>query len=99
MSESTTHKQAKSKAAGQNEKKISFNRRIDSMSNKRATEIERSGSKKLLEKAARRLNASHKPQKVLVVPQPDISKAVQAMKNVGTKGTVRNIAGTKRRTT
>ena len=97
MAESKSHKRAKSQAAGRNEVGISRNRRIDSMSRKRATEVERSGSTLLLEKAARRLKATHKPQKVLTVPNQDIAKGVAAMRSNKVKGTVRNMSGTKRR--
>ena len=97
MAETTSHKRAKGKAAGVSEKPISHNRRIDSLSPRRATEVERSGSPRLLEKAARRLKATRKPQKVLIVPNSDMPKGVQAMKNTKTGGTVRNFAGSKRR--
>ena len=99
MSESTSHKRAKSKAAGksgQTEKKLPGGRRLDAATKKRATEIERSGSKSGLEKAAKRLKASRKPQKVLSVPQKDMAKARAAMKNAGVKGTVKNLSGTRR---
>jgi len=36
-----------------------------------------------LEKAARRLKDSGRPQKVLQVPQKDMAKAAKAMQNVG----------------
>ena len=97
MSETTSHKRAKAKAAGTSEKPISRNRIIDSLSPKRATEIERSGNQRLLEKAARRLKSTRKPQKVLIVPNTDILKGVQAMKNTNTKVTVKNLKGSKRR--
>ena len=98
MSESTSHRRVKSKASGETEVEISRNRRIDSMSKKRATEVERSGSSMLLRKAASRLRASRKKQKILVVPNNDIIKAVDAMKNARVKGTVKNLSGTNRRT-
>ncbi len=100
MAESPSHKRAKSKAAGKTGKtevKLSRGRRLDAQSAKKATEVERSGSSQGLVKAARRLKASGKPQKVLQVPQQDIPKAVKAMQQVGAKGTVKNMSGTKRR--
>ena len=100
MSETSSHKRAKSKAAGKSGKTevpIKGNRRLDAASKHKASEIERSGNKEALEKAARRLKASRKPQKVLQVPQKDMSKAVSAMKNVGVGGTVKNMGGTKKR--
>lgn len=50
-----------------------------------------------LHKAAKRLKRSAKPRKVLQVPQKNMGKASQAMRNVGAKGTVKNMSGTKRR--
>ncbi len=100
MSETSSHEKAKNKAAGKSGKTevpLKGKRRLDAASRQKATEIERSGNIDALEKAARRLKASRKPQKVLQVPQKDISKAVQAMKNVGVGGTVKNMSETKRR--
>ena len=100
MPESPSHKRAKSKAAGKagkTEVKLSRGRRLDAQSGKKATEVERSGSSQGLVKAAQRLKASGKPQKVLQVPQQDIPKAVKAMQKVRVKGTVKNMSGTKRR--
>ncbi len=100
MAESDAHKRAKSKAAGpkgKTEVPLSRNRRLDAATDKRATEVERSGSPQGLAKAARRLRDSGKPQKVLQVPQKDMSKAADAMRQVGVGGTVKNMGGTKSR--
>ena len=100
MPESKSHKRAKSKAAGksgQTEIPISHNRRLDAATSNKAIEVERSGSLKGLEKAARRLEASGKPQRILQVPQKDMDKAAQAMRNVKLGGTVKNMGGTKSR--
>lgn len=100
MKETSSHSRAKGTAAGrggQTEVPLSHGRRLDAATAKRATEIERSGSMSALEKAAQRLKASGKPQKVLQVPQSDMSKAAKAMGTVGVPGTVKNMAGTKRR--
>ena len=100
MSETTSHERAKQKAAGKTGKtevRITGNRRLDAATKKKATEIERSGTMDGLVKAAQRLKSSRKPQKVLQVPQKDMSKAVQAMKRVGAGGSVKNMSGTKRR--
>ena len=100
MSESSAHKRAKAKAAGakgKTEVPIKGKRRLDATTKNKATEIERSGSMQGLFKAVRRLKISHKPQKVLQVPQKDMSKAAKAMQEVGVKGTVKNMGGTKRR--
>jgi len=100
MSEMSSHERAKRRAAGKSGKTevpLKGKRRLDAASKGKATEIERSGNSDGLEKAARRLKSSRKPQKVLQVPQKDMSKAVQAMKKVGVGGTVKNMSGTKRR--
>ncbi|MBA7586897.1 hypothetical protein ES708_28904 [subsurface metagenome] len=99
MAESNSHKKLKRKAAGKSgetEKKLSNGTIIDAVTKKKATEIERSGTKKGLEKAAQRLKNSRKSQKVLQVPQKDMKKGKDAMKKVGTSGTVKNMSGTKR---
>jgi len=100
MSETSSHRRANGAAAGRGgrtEVPLSRGRRLDAATTKRATEIERSGSQSALEKAAQRLKASGKPQKVLQVPQSDMSKAAEAMSTVGVHGTVKNMTGTKRR--
>ena len=99
MAESSAHKRAKGKAVGRTgtkEKSISGGRRLDAVTWKTATEVERSGSKQGLSKAARRLRDSGKSQKVLQVPQTDMRKASDAMRSVGVSGTVKNMSGTKR---
>ena len=99
MSETQSHKRAKRKAAGklgETEVPLKGNRRLDAASKEKAYEIERSGNMEALEKAAQRLKASRKPQKVLQVPQKDMTNAAQAMKNAGIGGTVKNMGGTKR---
>lgn len=100
MGVSPSHRRAQTKAAGKSgktETPLSRDRRLDARTPKTATEIERSGSAARLEKAAQRLKDSRAPQKVLQVPQKDMPKAAQAMKDTGTKGTVKNMGGTKRR--
>ena len=100
MSESPSHKKAKSKAAGksgQTEAPLRGGKRLDARTTATATEVERSGTEAGLVKAARRLKQSKAPRKVLQVPQKDMPKAAAAMKKVGTSGTVKNMSGTKRR--
>jgi hypothetical protein len=100
MPESKSHKEHKNKAAGKGgvtEKAISGGHRIDAVTSKKATEIERSGNSNALKEAAKRLKDSGKSQKILQVPQNDMNKAVEAAENVGVKLTVRNLSGTKRR--
>lgn len=102
MAETSSHKRAKSAAAGRSgrqEVALSHNRRLDALtaSGKRATEVERSGTHQGQYAAARRLKASGASQKVLQVPQQDMGMAYKAMKNVGVKGTVKNMSSTKNR--
>jgi len=102
MSKTQSHKRAQSKAAGKKGKtevQISRNRKLDAVtkSGYKATEVERSGNKTGLVKAARRLKARRSKQKVLQVPQNDMTKAVDAMKEVGVKGTVKNMRGTRKK--
>ncbi len=102
MSKSTIHKQTQAKAAGKGgntEVKLKNKKILDALtaSGQKATEVERSDSQKMLEAAARRLKARRSLQKVLQVPQPNMSKAARAMKKTGVKGTVKNMTSTKRR--
>ncbi len=100
MAESNAHRRAKSKAAGKSgktEAPLKGGRRLDAQTKNRATEIERSGEKQKLVKAAQRLKDSKKPQKVLQVPQKDMPEAIEAMKTKEVSGTVKNMSGTKRR--
>ena len=102
MSETPSHRRAKARAAGldgQNEVPLSRGRRLDALSpsGARATEIERSGSRPMLEKAARRLKASEARQRVLQVPNHHMDLAATAMRKAHIHGTVTNMAGTRRR--
>ncbi len=100
MSESQSHKRAKAKAAGktgQTETPLPGGKRLDARTKSTATEVERSGTTQGLEKAARRLQQSDAPRKVLQVPQAHMPKAAAAMKKVKVSGTVKNMGGTKRR--
>ncbi|MEO0550464.1 MAG: hypothetical protein AAFZ91_11135 [Pseudomonadota bacterium] len=102
MAESTSHKKTKAKAAGRNgktEAPLSGGRRLDALtqSGHRATEVERSGTSAGLSKAARRLRDSGASQKVLQVPQKDMTAAIKAMKKTGVAGSVKNMSGTKRK--
>jgi len=100
MAEKPAHRRAKAKAAGKSGKKeVKVGRkRLDALtvSKKRVTEVERSGNMKSLKAAARRLKASRAPQKVLQVPNQDMSKAKEAMKSEKVKGTVKNMTETRR---
>ena len=102
MSETPSHHRAKNKAAGpggQTEVPLPGGKRLDARTQGggRATEVERSGSLQGLAAAARRLKQTRAPQKVLQVPQKDMDAAAAAMRKVSVGGTVKNMAGTKRR--
>lgn len=80
MPESPSHKAAKRKAAGKSGKTevpLKGGRRLDATRRDAAIEVEKSGN---LDAAAKRLKASRKRQKVLVVPQKDMAKARAAMR-------------------
>lgn len=101
MTETAGHRRAKGNAAGVNGKTevpLPGGRRLDALTQGgRATEVERSGTAEGLEAAARRLQAAKATQHVLRVPQKDMDAAAEAMREIGVRGTVRNLAGTKRR--
>ena len=102
MSKTQSHIRAQSKAAGKEGKQevsLSRNRRLDAVtkSGSRATEVERSGNPKLLEKAAQRLGDRRSSQKVLQVPQSDMGLATAAMRKKEVHGTVKNLKGSKSR--
>jgi len=94
MSETQSHKRAKSKAPGKGEVPISKNRRLDSATNKTATEIER--NRQNIPKAVDRLRDSGRPRRVLQVPQKDMKEAAKVMRQRGVGGTVKNLSSTKR---
>ena len=103
MSESESHKRAKNKAAGaggKTEVPLSRNRYLDALTKDgtRATEIERSGDPKLLDKAVKRLTDSGAPKKHLHVPHKDIPKATEAVKKGSTTVVIKNLGGTQSKT-
>jgi len=98
MAESQSHKKVKKREAGrsgQTEVPLPRNRRLDAATARKAVEVERSGHMDRLEEAARRLLASNKPQRVLVVPAKDMPKAIKAMEKIGVSGTVQNLSDTR----
>lgn len=101
MTESRSHADAKRRAAGkrgQTEVLLRGSQRLDAMTpGGRATEVERSGSKRALIAAAARLKKSGAKQRVLQVPLKDMGKAARAMRDSGVSGTVKNMSGTRRR--
>jgi len=71
MAESTSHRQAKQKAAGKKGKTevpLLGGGKLDARTSNRATEIERSDTPARLRAAAKRLDQSGAKQKVLAVP-------------------------------
>ena len=100
MSESKSHRDAKNRAdgkLGRKEVSLKSGRRVDALTPRRATEVERGGTSASLVKAAVRLRASHKPQNILQVSHKDLAKAAAAMRKVCVSGTVKNMSATKRR--
>lgn len=101
MAETPSHKRAKAQAAGPNgrmEVPLSRGRRLDALHpSGRATEIERSGTPEGLAKAARRLRDANASERILQVPEPHMALAAEAMKQIGVKGTVKNMGSTKRK--
>lgn len=65
-------------------------------SERRVQEVDRSTSLAHLERAAKRLKNSRAAERVLVVPQWNMEKAVEAMKRAGVSGLVTNLCGTKK---
>lgn len=63
---------------------------------KKALEIDRTGSVKHLERAAKRLKHVKAEDRVLYVPQWDMAKAELAMKKAGVRGAVSNLCGSQR---
>ena len=104
MSKSQSHKRAQSKAAGksgQTEVPQRGGTYLDALSaGGKATEVERSGTKRGLNQATGRLQKAKNAgatQIVLQVPQNDMDAATAAMREAGLSGTVKNMGGTKRR--
>jgi hypothetical protein len=62
---------------------------------KRVLEVDRSGSARALERAAKRLKSAAAKDRVLHVPQWDMDKAIAAMKQAGVSGSVRNLCNTR----
>ncbi|MBS0385000.1 MAG: hypothetical protein JSS00_06590 [Proteobacteria bacterium] len=60
---------------------------------RQAREIDRTGSDKSLERAAKRLKHVKAEDRVLYVPQWDMAKAELAMRKVGVNGAVSNLCG------
>ena len=100
MAKSKSHKRAQSKAAGKSGKTevpIRGGRKLDAKRGNTATEVERSASAARLKQAAGRLKDSGCSRRVLQVPQNDMSAAAETMRDVGVKGSVNIMGGTKRR--
>jgi hypothetical protein len=63
----------------------------------KAEEVDRSGSARHLERAAKRLKHVSAVDRVLYVPQWDMAKAELAMRRAGVTGAVSNLCGTRRK--
>lgn len=64
---------------------------------RRAEEVDRSGSARHLERAAKRLKHVNAADRVLYVPQWDMAKAELAMRKAGVNGAVSNLCGSQRK--
>jgi len=100
MSETPSHKNTKTRGlkGSKTEIKIPGNRRLDAGTSDRAREVERSGNKKLIAKAIRRLNSQTNKKKELLVPTQnlDMAKSV-AIKVAKRKILIQNLSRTQRR--
>jgi hypothetical protein len=100
MSESKSHRDAKNRAdgkLGRKEVSLKSGRRVDALTPRRATEVERGGTSASLVRGAARLKASHEAQNILQVPDKDFAKAAAATRKACVSGTVKNMSATKRR--
>ena len=98
MQRSKQHEILKGREMGIKEKPVRGGR-LDAGTKIKAVEIERTGSPKGLKHAIEKLKGSHKPQKVLRVPQKDMEKAREIAKQERAKITITNISKTKRTST
>jgi len=96
MPESRSHKRGKGSAA-RKEVPISRRRWLDAIRGHHAIEVERSGSKQGINKALSRLKTQRNKNKILRVPQKDMDKARQQVRNKKMNVTVTNLSKTKRR--
>ena len=64
---------------------------------KKALEIDRSGSERHLERAAKRLRCVKAVDRILYVPHWDMAKAEAAMRRAGVRGAVSNLCGSQRK--
>jgi hypothetical protein len=63
---------------------------------RKAEEIDRTGSVKHLERAAKRLKSAKAEDRILYVPYWDMHKAEEAMRKAGVTGAVSNLCGSQR---
>lgn len=100
MAEKPTHRRVKAREAGKTGKtevRVRGGGRLDAATQRRAIEVETSGSPARLKHAAEKLKVSGRRQHVLVVPERDMPKAGDAMRRARVTGTVKNLSGTKSR--
>lgn len=98
MSRSKQHERLKSIESGRKER-LTPKGRFDVSTKIKDVEIERSGSPQRIKHAVSKLKDTTKPQKVLRVPQYDMSKASKIAKEMNAKITITNLGKTKRRST
>jgi hypothetical protein len=96
MAESSSHKRGKGRAA-RKEVPIAGGRRLDAIRGRAAIEVERGGTPKKIDKALSRLRTQRTKQKILRVPQGDMSLALERARKRNMNVTVTNLAKTKRK--
>lgn len=64
---------------------------------KKALQVDRTGSERHLERAAKRLRHVKAIDRILYVPQWDMAKAEAAMRRAGVRGAVSNLCGSQRK--
>jgi len=98
MPESQSHKRAKGKAA-KKEVPIKGGRRLDALRGNNAIEVERGGTKALINKALSRLDTQKSKNKILRVPQKDMNTSAELAKKKGIHVTITNLSKTRRKKT
>lgn len=100
MSETTSHKQSKTKGLKKPKTEIAIpgKRRLDSRDKNTAREVERSGNSNLIAKAVRRLNTQKNKKKELLVLTKDLDKAKKvAEKTTKAKLIIQNLSRSRRK--
>lgn len=70
---------------------------LEAKDGKKALQVDRTGSERHLERAAKRLRHVKAVDRILYVPQWDMAKAEAAMRRAGVRGAVSNLCGSQRK--